>query len=115
MKINISVTWIILILSSLLGYLVFSIADSDPYAKMASIISAVCFTFPLIMGGCVQYRTSVSLINVRVVSFVFFLVMLIFNFFYAYTGISMPSYVLINGILICIYALIIYAVIKSKQ
>ena len=115
MKINNVLTLIIIVLSLLLGFWVYSVADTDPYALLAGLLSAICFAIPLIMGVCVQYSTSASLVNVRALSCVLFVVMLIFNFYYAANGISMPNYVLINGILICIYSAIVYAIVKSKQ
>ena len=115
MKINNVLTLIILVLSSLLGYWVYSVVDTDAHAALAGILSTLCLAIPLILGFGVSYTTSVSLVNVRVLSCVLFLLMLILHFYYAATGISMPYYVLINGILICIYVLIVYAIIKSKQ
>lgn len=106
---------IILVLSSLLGYWVYSVADTDTHATLAGVLSAICLAIPLLLGFSVNYNTSVVLVNIRALSCVLFLLMLIMHFYYAYTGITMPYYVLINGILLCIYAAIIYTIIKSKQ
>ena len=115
MKINNVLSLIILVLSSLLGYWVYSVADTDIHANLAGFLSAICLALPLILGFGVSYNTSASLVNIRMLSSVFALIMLIFHFYYAATGISMPYYVLISGILICIYLAIVYAILKSKQ
>ena len=115
MKINVVLTLIILVLSSLLGYGVYSIAKSDIHATMAGVVSAICFFLPLIMGLCISYRTSVAIVNIRITSFTLFLIMLVLHFYYANTGISMPCYVLTNGIIVCIYLAIIHVILKSKQ
>ena len=115
MKVNTFLTLIALILSSLLGYWVYSVADTDAHATLAGVLSAICLAIPLIMGFCVSYQTSAAIVNVRTLSCALFLLMLILHFYYANIGISMPSYVLINGIIICIYLAIIYAILKSKQ
>lgn len=115
MKINIVLTMIALVLSSLLGYWVFSVADTDAHATLAGVLSAICLAIPLVLGLCVSYNTSVAFVNIRMLSGFLFLLMLIMHFYYASTGISMPYYVLINGVLLCIYAAIVYAIIKSKQ
>ena len=115
MKTNNVLTLIILVLSSLLGYWVYSVAEADTHATLAGVLSTLCLAIPLILGFCVSYKTSASLINIRILSCALFLLMLIIHFYYANTGISMPYYVIINGILICIYVLIVYAVFKSNQ
>ena len=115
MKINNVLSLIILVLSSLLGYWVYSVADTDIHANLAGFLSAICLALPLILGFGVSYNTSASLVNIRMLSCVLALIMLILHFYYATTGISMPYYVLISGILICIYLAIIYAILKSKQ
>ena len=115
MKINVVLSLIILVLSLLLGYWVYSVADADIHATLAGVLSAICLALPLILGFGVSYNTSASLINIRMLSCALFLIMLILHFYYAATGISKPYYVLVNGILLCIYVAIVYAIIKSKQ
>lgn len=115
MKINNVLSLIILVFSSLLGYWVYSVADADSHATLAGILSTICFAIPLIMGIGVSYNTSVAIVNIRTLSCVLFLLMLIMHFYYANTGITMPYYLLFTGILLCIYAAIIYTIIKSKQ
>ena len=115
MRISIVITSIILVLSSLLGYWVYSVADTDIHATLAGILSAICLAVPLLFGFGVSYNTSASLVNIRALSCILFLIMLLLHFYYAATGISMPYYVLVNGILNCIYVAIVYAIVKSKQ
>ena len=115
MKINVFLSIIILVLSCLFGFWVYSIAEPDANATLAGVLSTICFALPLITGFSMSYNTSAAIVNVRMLSFALFLLMLILHFYYANTGISMPSYVLINGIIVCIYLAIIYAILKSKQ
>jgi hypothetical protein len=115
MKINIVLTLIALVLSSLLGYWVYSVADTDPRAAFAGFLSAVCLAIPLVLAFGVSYCTSASTTNIRALSCVLFVIMLILHFYYAVTGISMPNYLIICGILLCIYVAIVYGIIRSKQ
>ena len=115
MKINVVLSFIILILSSLLGYWVYYVVDADIHATLAGILSATCLALPLILGFGASYNTSASLVNIRILSCVLILIMVILHFYYAATGITMPYYVLICGVLICIYLAIVYAILKSKQ
>ena len=115
MRINIVLTLIAIVLSLLLGYWVYSIAGTDIYATLAGVSSAICFAIPLILALGVRYNTSSAVVNMRAISSVFLIIMLVLHFYYAATGINMPYYVIINGILICVYVVIVYAIIKSKQ
>lgn len=115
MKINTVLTLITLVISALLGFLVYSIADNDSHAILAGIFSTICFGIPLILGLCVSYNTSAIIVNIRTLSLVFLVTMLVSHFYYASRGVTMPSYIVTNGIFICIYAAIVYAIVKSKQ
>lgn len=115
MRINVIFSLIILVLSSLLGYWVYTIADTDIHATLAGFTSAICLAIPLLLGFSVNYRTAASKVNIRTLSCAMFFIMLLLHFYYASTGISMPYYVLINGVLFCIYVAIVYSIVKSKQ
>lgn len=115
MKVNFVLTLIALVISSLLGYWVYSVADTDVHATMAGVFSTLCFAIPLIIGTGINFKTSASQVNIRALSLVLFILMFIMHFYYASNGVTMPYYVLINGILICIYVAIVYGIIKSKQ
>ena len=115
MKVNFVLTLIALVISSLLGYWVYSVADTDVHATMAGVFSTLCFAIPLIIGTGISFNTSASQVNIKALSWVLFILMLIMHFYYASNGVAMPYYVLINGILICIYVAIVYGIIRSKQ
>ena len=115
MRFNFVFTLIALIISSLLGYWVYSVADTDVHAALAGIFSTICFAFPLIIGTGISFNTSASQVNIKALSWLLFILMLIMHFYYASNGVTMPYYVLINGILICIYVAIVYGIIRSKQ
>lgn len=115
MRFNFVFTLIALVISSLLGYWVYSVADTDVHATLAGIFSTICFAFPLIIGTGISFNTSASQVNIKALSWVLFILMLIMHFYYASNGVTMPYYVLINGILICIYVAVVYGIIQSKQ
>ena len=115
MRFNFVFTLIALIISSLLGYWVYSVADTDAHATLAGMFSTICFAIPLIIGIGISFNTSASQVNIKALSWVLFILMLFMHFYYASNGVTMPYYVLINGILICIYVAIVYGIIRSKQ
>lgn len=115
MKINTILALITMVMSVLLGIWVFSIVEGNSHALLAGVFSTICFAIPLILGLCVSYNTSAMIVNIRTISLVFLVIMLVSHFYYAAKGVNMPSYIVTNGILICIYAAIVYAIVKSKQ
>lgn len=115
MKINNVLLLITIVISALLGIWVYSIAEIDSHALLAGVFSTICFAIPLIMGLCISYSTSAMIVNIRTISLVFLVIMLVSHFYNASKGITMPSYIITNGIFICIYAAIVYAIVKSKQ
>ena len=112
MKINIVLGFISIILSVLLGFWVYSLSLPDNNAVLAGVLSSICFVFPLIIGICTSFNTSVNTINQRALAITFFFVMCISHFYYASNGIIMPSYVLINGIIWCLYVAIAFSINK---
>ena len=54
-------------------------------------------------------------INIRTVSAVFFIVSLASNVTFSFFSFSTPNYVIINGILLMIYALIVYSISRARQ
>lgn len=53
--------------------------------------------------------------NVRAVSGLFFIIGAISNLVFTFLNFSVPSYIIINGILLLVFILIAYSIIKAKQ
>ena len=54
-------------------------------------------------------------INIQALSSIFFVVFLISNLVFTFTTIKLVPYIIINGILLLIYAVSTYGIIKSRQ
>lgn len=115
MKINVFLTIISLLLTSILGYLTFSIAEGDENALLGAIVSGICFAVTLIPIIGLQYESSRLGVNVRILSGLFFIVFLISNYSYALWGINMPYYIIINGIILLVALAIIYKMTKVND
>lgn len=59
-----------------------------------------------------ELRTSA---NTAVLGGVFFFILLLSHLIFAFTAFHIPAYVIINGILILLFILVVYAVAKTKQ
>ncbi|MCR5219283.1 hypothetical protein [Treponema sp.] len=83
----------------------------NPAGMLAGITSAL--TLAGIFGISTKGRTGG--INIQALSSIFFVLFLICNLVFAFTAVKLALYVIINGILLLIYAVSTYGIIKSRQ
>ena len=113
MKINFVQTIIAIALSLLISYGLYSFHDSEN--KM--LLSAGSFLFlalTLIITIGASFELPRTTTNVKVVSGIFFAVALISNLIFTFIKFSVPSYVIINGILLLVFILIAYSINRVK-
>ena len=108
MKANIFLTLISIMLVALLSYFVFSVASGDDNDVLCSIGSGICFAATLIPTMGLQYESDRLGVNIRLFSSVFFIIFAISNFCFAGFGVTMPHYIVVNGIMLMIYLAIFY-------
>ena len=114
MKINFVQTIIAIALSLLISYGLYSFHNSEN--KM--LLSAGSFLFlaaTLVMTIGTSFEFPRTTTNVKVVSGIFFAVALISNLIFTIIKFSVPSYVIINGILLLVFILIAYSINRAKQ
>ncbi len=113
MKINFVQTIIAIALSLLISYGLYSFHNSEN--KM--LLSAGSFVFlalTLIITIGASFELPRTTTNVKVVSGIFFAVALISNLIFTFIKFSVPSYVIINGILLLVFILIAYSINRVK-
>ena len=113
MKINFVQTIIAIALSLLISYGLYSFHNSEN--KM--LLSAGSFLFlalTLIITIGASFELPRTTTNVKVVSGIFFAVALISNLIFTFIKFSVPSYVIINGILLLVFILIAYSINRVK-
>lgn len=108
MKVNVFLTLLSIALSALIGYLAFNVADGKENDVICGIGSTICFLATLIPTIGLQYDTSRLGVNLRIFSALCFLVFLISHFCFARFGVTMPYYVICNGIILIIYLVVFY-------
>lgn len=108
MKVNPFLTIISVILSALIGYLAFNVAEGDNNDIVCGIGSSICFAVTLIPAIGLRYASARLSVNIRVLSFMSFVVFAISHFSFAGLGVKMPYYVIVNGILLMVYLAIFY-------
>ena len=90
-------------LSTLFGYLAYNVVSIDENNVICGIASGVCFAATLVPVIGLQYESGRLGVNIRVFSSIFFVIFVISHFCFAGFGVVMPSYLIVNGILLLIY------------
>ena len=115
MKVNAFLTLISILLTGLLGYWIYDVARGKEHDILCGICSSVCILSTIIPIIGLQYETGRMSINIRAFSGLFFTFFLISHFCYAAFGIKMPSYMILNGIILAIYLTILYKILSIKD
>ena len=115
MKVNSVLCALAVVVAVLLGYTVYAVAGIDPNAVVAGIFSTICFIATLVPAFGLKYETRALSVNLRVLSLVAFVAMLISHFAFAAIWIKMPYYYIVNGLILCIYIGIAYSINSTKQ
>ncbi len=114
MKINFVQTIIALAVSFLIAYGLYSFHSSENKI----LLSAGSFVFlatSLVISIGINFEFPRTTTNIKVVSGIFFTIALIINLIFTFINFSVPSYVIINGILLLVFILIVYSINKAKQ
>jgi hypothetical protein len=112
MKINFVQTIIAIALSLLVAYGLYSFH----LGENKLLLSAGSFVFlatTLVMTIGASFDLPRTTTNIRVVSLIFFAVALISNLIFTFINFSVPSYVIINGILLLVFILFAYSINKA--
>lgn len=114
MKINFVQTIIAIVVGLLIAYGLYSFHGSENKI----LLSAGSFVFlatTLVLSIGISFELPRTTTNVRVISGIFFAVALISNLIFTFINFSVPSYVIINGILLLVFIFIAYSINKAKQ
>lgn len=114
MKINFVPTIIAITLSLLIAYGLYSFHNSENKILL-SAGSFVLLSTALVMTIGASFELPRTTTNIRVVSGIFFAIALISNLIFTFINFSVPSYVIINGIVLLVFVLIAYSINKAKQ
>jgi hypothetical protein len=114
MKINFVQTIIAISVSLLIAYGLYSFHNSENKILLSGG-SFVFLTVTLIFAIGTSFELPRTTTNVRVVSGIFFAIALFSNLIFTFLNFSVPSYIIINGILLLVFILITYSINKAKQ
>ena len=103
MKCNIFLTVASVLIAALIGYGFYAANSSESFVWL--LCSGAGITSVLTLTG----------INITALSSIFFVLFLICNLVFAFTAVKVAPYVIINGILLIIYTIGMYGIVKSRQ
>ena len=114
MNFNLIKTIISISISGLIAYGLYSF-HSEKNREVLAIGSFISFAITLLFSLAITFKFPRTTTLIRTVSFIFFFLALVSNLIFYFTSFNQDAYIIINGILLLIYALIIYTVQKAKQ
>ena len=89
---------------AIIGYLAFYIANShnDEHDVVVGIGTAVSVLSTLCAGLGLSHENSRMNVNMKLLCFLAFLVLMVVNFCFAVFGVSMPYYIIVVGLLLIV-------------
>ena len=115
MKINFFLTFISIAFTGIWGYLIYEIAKGQENDLICGICSSICLLTTIIPAMGLKYDSGRIGANIRVLSFLFLIIFLISHFCFAIWGVIMPTYLIINGILLILYLAVFYKIANIKN
>ncbi len=114
MKIQPVITLFSVAISAILGYIVYSVGDTgNANLALLSILSAVSFWVILFSGIGIQYETTGSNANIKVLSVSTTIVAFIIDMVLSILSSGRNTVILVTAIILVVYLLILYLITKS--
>ena len=113
MKVNFVMLFIALAIAALMAFGFYSGNDKDQYVWLITIASGIMGFITLAGILAVSFEGRGGTGNVRVVSILFFIASLVSNLIFSFITLNLAPYIIVNGILLLLYILIGYGIIKA--
>jgi len=114
MKINFVQALIAIAICALTAYGLYSLSSSEN-KLLLSVGGFLFMVTTLIFAIAASFEFHRTTTNIRAVSVIFFIMALSSNMIFAFISFAIPSYIIINGILLVIFLSILYSINKAKQ
>jgi hypothetical protein len=109
MRINMPLTFISFLLSVTIGFFLY-VESKDLLLVIAFSVSSISILIPSLIYTSKNHKI---LVNTRVISFIFYLIILSLSFLKMNHWLGQNIYILISGIFLTLYLLITYSLNKS--
>ena len=115
MKPNIFLIIVSILIAALSGYGFYAANSSENFCILLSLGSGLTFATTLIGTLGLRPKERAGNVNFKIVSGIFFVLFLISNLMFGFVGMRVAPYIIVNGIILLIYAIIEYGIIKSNE
>jgi hypothetical protein len=115
MKINPIMLIVSLFVSALIAFGFYTANRGEIYLWLITVGSAVLCFFTLSGILAVSFDVRGGTGNYKIVSALFFIIMLISNIIFNFLNFTLAPYIIINGILFLLYIVIEYGIIKALR
>lgn len=115
MKVNVVFLVIALAIAGLIGYAFYATNKGEANCVLLAIGSGCMIAASLSSSLAVSFKGRGGTGNIKIVSVLFLLVFLISNIIFGFTGVSVPAYVIVNGLLLLVYILIVYSLYRATK
>ena len=115
MKANIVLIIISLMISTLVAYALYNLTSVEDTKNLLTIGSGLSFLLTLSATMGISFENKRAGVNIKVLSVVFFILLLISNLIFTFITFSTSSYVITNGLLLVLWFLSAYSIARSKQ
>lgn len=115
MKTNYLLIVIAVLISALIGYGFYAANGGEVNQLLIAFGSGISFAITLSTLLGIGFERSEQTVNVKVVSVIFTILLLISNLIFGFTKVATAAYVIVNGILLLIFILITYGIVKANK
>lgn len=115
MKIDFVKTIIAVAISCLIAYGFYAICKVDELRWLLAIVSGVAMTIVLAFTLGIKPKAERTALMFTTMSSIFFVVIAVMDFIFAFVNFSKPVFVILNVIILLIYALIANGMFKCKE
>lgn len=115
MKIDIVKSLIVVLLTALITYGLYSVSDYDTVRWWLTGVSAAVLAISGVLTFGVSFEGERSSAMFKVLSGIMFFVFLFANLTFAFFEFSLPLYIILNGVMLLVYALAGVSIVRTKQ
>lgn len=115
MKVDFVKSLIALIISALLAYTCYEICKFEELKWVITIGSFLTIAIPLLLALGISSKDERGGLSLKAISWVMTLIEISANAIFAFLDFSIPTYIIINGLLLAIFALIYNSIYKAHM
>ena len=114
MKVNLFLSFIALLFGALMSYLIYFTVAPVQQGGLYALGSGVAMSCALIGGGLSVNGQPRLSVNIKVLSAVVFIIFLVFGFVLTLLNISLPTFMVINALVLLVYISAVYKISRVK-